>query len=142
MDWIKINFDDSEENLMRIIPELPELDAESLDLLWSIIFKHTVHGRTREAAKLLEFTNQEHSTVFAEQLALMAELMKNKPQYQPNKTAMSDFSTAWQAWKDECENRLQSFAFLGSDQLILLAKVNFVFTYWISTLKFSQWTVS
>lgn len=123
MDWIKVNFDDSNSNLLRIIPELPELSEDSLDLLWSIIYKHTYHGRTKDAAKLLEFVNREQSQSLAEQLGLMAELMQKKPTFQPAQSPISEFNVNWQLWREECEHRLGELAFCGSPQLTLLCKV-------------------
>ena len=124
MDWIVVNFDTSEAALASLMSELPDLDPHNLSTLWSIIYTHTFHGRTSEAAKLLEFVNLDNSVVLADQLKLMSELMRKKPVFSPTTSSTSDFGTAWTEWHEECENRVSNRAFSGSQQLTLLGKVS------------------
>jgi len=123
MDWIGANFDSSETVLVSLMSELPDLDPHNLSKLWGVIFTHTFHGRTVDAAKLLEFVNLENSAVFSHQLELMSELMRKKPVFNPATSTTADFGILWNEWHEECENRLRSRAFAGSEELTLLAKV-------------------
>lgn len=88
-----------------------------------------------EAARLLQYVKytsssinerkggNSTSSVQDRQISLMSELLQKKPNFVPEVGSVSEFEHMFQAWQEECLNRLENGAFVGADNFIFLAKV-------------------
>lgn len=129
IDWIKINFDTTSELLPQILEELPDLGSESKENLWTLIYSHTFHGATQDASRLLSYVKSiskenSNSVVLTRQIELMNELLMKKPEFNPDTGSVTEFENLFQAWQEECQNRLENGAFVGNERFIFMCKVS------------------
>jgi len=130
-DWIHANYDETKTLLPQILRDLPDIGAEGVENVWRLIFSLTFHGKTAEAARLLPYliTAQNSSSrqvVLEQQISLMAELMNEKPQFNPSKDTVIEFEGKWYTWRDKCLVQLEQRSFFGNKKFLFLCKVRIV----------------
>ena len=122
-EWIHLNFDNSKVIFSQIEDEISEMDSETMQKMWDLIYKLIFHGKTKEAAKYLKYMNPSNSPVIEEQSSHLAELLAKRPVYHPTVHSVTNFERAWNAWIEELERRLSHRAFLGHEEYTFICKV-------------------